>query len=150
MSSAIKIVDTGINANNPSITETIKANDGNDINLLAEQVGFSQSALVDIQDYPRYNGDDQTKEYVPGKVRHNGVSCAKITVNFYVKQSEVDLLKAIADLLKTKGKKRLYCDLAKTRGMDYFEGVVQDLNITQYEAEGVNVYSCTLTFVEIE
>ena len=149
MTVGVTIVDTGIKVNNPSVVETVKANNGDPINLKAEQVSFAQSAMVDTPTFPKYVGDNQNNEYKSAPITHNGITQAKITVNFYIYKDDVATLKAVADLLRTKGKKKLYCDLAQVRGQDYFEGVVQDLNIEHFEAEGKNVFSCSLTFVEL-
>jgi len=150
-----RLVDTGVNINDSSINETILANNGAEMILDAEIVSFTTQAIVDSQATTKYRNNVQTNEYVSLNPLHNGIQSPKVSVKMYLDKSKYAELRALFMMAKTKGRKRLYCDLAQvmydsTQTDPYFEGFVSNLKVDDAEPNSKNYYFITFDFEVLE
>ncbi|RLF44283.1 MAG: hypothetical protein DRN17_04710, partial [Thermoplasmata archaeon] len=86
---------------------------------------------------------------------HNGVQIPKVGVKLFVPKTSPLDLNVLYMFVKTKGVKRLYCDLAQVmfdtiQEEPYFEGYVTNLSIRENRIEGENYFYVSFDFVIVE
>ena len=116
---------------------------------------FNVSALIDDESVTKYKDNDQTKNYVPFTPDHNGVKIPKIGVTLFIPKDTPLLLNTLYMFVKTKGLKRLYCDLAQVmfdtvQEEPYFEGYVTNLSISENRTRGEDYFFVSFDFVVVE
>ena len=148
------LVDLGTHKDSV-LVETIKANNGNNFELDVEDMRFNVSALIDDESVTKYKDNDQTKNYVPFIPDHNGVKIPKVGVTLFIPKDNPSLLNTLYMFVKTKGLKRLYCDLAQVmfdtvQEEPYFEGYVTNLSILENRTRGEDYFFVSFDFVIVE
>lgn len=148
------LVDLGTHPDSVYI-ESVKANNGQNFELDADNLSFTVQALLDMESVTAYKDNDQTKNFVPFKPLHNGVQIPKIGVNLYIPKSNPLMLNTLYMFVKTKGLKRLYCDLAQImfdtiQQEPYFEGYVTNLRVTENRNQGEDYFFVSFDFVVVE
>lgn len=148
------LIDLGTHKES-SYTESVKANNGEVFELNAEEISFKVSAILDTESVTKYKNDDQTLNYVPFVPDHNGVNIPVVSVKLYIPKTDLTQLNTLYMFVKTKGLKRLYCDLAQVmfdtlQDNPYFEGYVTNLNIRDNPVRGGECFIVSFDFVVAE